>query len=461
MTIPTAAEPAARSFGHNANPVKDFCFEIEALQEIWTDMNIGVSTVPYEDFRRRIDRAMKFRPGDDPLSVHAKTMLRQLDHTAPVAATAELAARTCAKCGMTAVVFICSEKGCPENGGVAYPWTIYPEPAAPVTGERINLEPNEAMLVAARDWSLDRIGTPIGNDAARGVWRAMAEAWNATAAPPAPDDIVALVHDAIGLACSSARDRCAGGPGHDDKAGRAKTALLAAIGRMGRGTAGWQPVENAPHDVEVILGWWTENHGPSDPARWVCLADCASWGSRNEVASSISRHSQATHWQPLPPPPGAAPPPPPAGEPVVIDYTNHAGVRSVRTIIPTGRMLSGPSKWHPDAPWLIEAMDVAKGEMRTFDPARIHRWGAGEPVEPSPDALQEAHYCLEQLRRIQGWEDPSDADEEQSSWSVYQRTIEALEGFEQAALASAQPRPEVAGEREARLARCLGDEVRP
>ncbi len=54
-------------------------------------------------------------------------------------------------------------------------------------------------------------------------------------------------------------------------------------------------------------------------------------------------------------------------------------------------------------------------------------------VNLSLDALREARYCLEQLRRIQGWEDPSDADEEQSNWSVYQRTIEALESFEQAA----------------------------
>jgi len=71
---------------------------------------------------------------------------------------------------------------------------------------------------------------------------------------------------------------------------------------------------------------------------------------------------------------------------------------------------------------------------------------AAEPAAPvtgestSQAARDAAHYCLEQLRRIQGWEDPSDADEEQSSWSVYQRTIEALEGFEQAALASTQPR---------------------
>lgn len=33
--------------------------------------------------------------------------------------------------------------------------------------------PTVAMLVAARDWSLARLGKPVGNDAAIGCWQAM------------------------------------------------------------------------------------------------------------------------------------------------------------------------------------------------------------------------------------------------------------------------------------------------
>ena len=43
------------------------------------------------------------------------------------------------------------------------------------------IEPTEAMLVAARDWSYKKYGKPIGNDAATGCWKAML-----AAAPPSP-----------------------------------------------------------------------------------------------------------------------------------------------------------------------------------------------------------------------------------------------------------------------------------
>lgn len=38
------------------------------------------------------------------------------------------------------------------------------------------LEPTENMLHAARDWSAEKYGKPIGSDAARGCWRAMYQA---------------------------------------------------------------------------------------------------------------------------------------------------------------------------------------------------------------------------------------------------------------------------------------------
>lgn len=37
-------------------------------------------------------------------------------------------------------------------------------------------EPTEDMLIAARDWSANKYGKPIGNDAAIGCWKAMAAA---------------------------------------------------------------------------------------------------------------------------------------------------------------------------------------------------------------------------------------------------------------------------------------------
>lgn len=34
-------------------------------------------------------------------------------------------------------------------------------------------EPTEKMLIAARDWSQEKYGKPVGNDAAQGCWAAM------------------------------------------------------------------------------------------------------------------------------------------------------------------------------------------------------------------------------------------------------------------------------------------------
>lgn len=53
-------------------------------------------------------------------------------------------------------------------------------------------EPTEAMLIAARDWSYDKYGKPIGNDAARGCWQAM---FDAALAAPAPSEADAQEHD--------------------------------------------------------------------------------------------------------------------------------------------------------------------------------------------------------------------------------------------------------------------------
>lgn len=57
----------------------------------------------------------------------------------------------------------------------------------------------------------------------------------------------------------------------------------------------WRPIETAPHGEEVLLGWlgWDGAWNMEvSQASW-------SWGAKTK----ISRHGQATHWQPLPQPP--------------------------------------------------------------------------------------------------------------------------------------------------------------
>ena len=57
----------------------------------------------------------------------------------------------------------------------------------------------------------------------------------------------------------------------------------------------WRPIDTAPHGVDVLL--WCPVAGQS-PA--VMEVGQASWGWRNEIASNMSYHGRATHWQPLP-----------------------------------------------------------------------------------------------------------------------------------------------------------------
>jgi len=61
---------------------------------------------------------------------------------------------------------------------------------------------------------------------------------------------------------------------------------------------GWRPIESAPHEVDVLLYCPPAGQSPA------CMeAGPASTGWRNEVASNMSFHGRATHWQPLPAPP--------------------------------------------------------------------------------------------------------------------------------------------------------------
>lgn len=50
------------------------------------------------------------------------------------------------------------------------------------------VKPTEAMLNAARDWSHEKYGKPIGDDAAEGCWRAMFAASPLSASGAGPAD---------------------------------------------------------------------------------------------------------------------------------------------------------------------------------------------------------------------------------------------------------------------------------
>lgn len=68
---------------------------------------------------------------------------------------------------------------------------------------------------------------------------------------------------------------------------------------------------------------------------------------------------------------------------VVIDYTNHAGVRRIRCVSPMGIRFDS-SQWHPEPQWLLDAYDIDKDDVRIFAVADIHRWSSGplEPLDP-------------------------------------------------------------------------------
>jgi hypothetical protein len=62
---------------------------------------------------------------------------------------------------------------------------------------------------------------------------------------------------------------------------------------------------------------------------------------------------------------------------VLIDYTNYRGVRSVRGIRPTGRVVFESNEWHPEPQWLLYAIDLGRNnEIRTFAMKNIHSWQA-------------------------------------------------------------------------------------
>ncbi len=57
----------------------------------------------------------------------------------------------------------------------------------------------------------------------------------------------------------------------------------------------------------------------------------------------------------------------------VIEYKNHRGVTSIRTILPES-IFWGSSEWHPQPQWLLNAYDVDKKAYRWFAMRDIKGW---------------------------------------------------------------------------------------
>lgn len=66
-----------------------------------------------------------------------------------------------------------------------------------------------------------------------------------------------------------------------------------------------------------------------------------------------------------------------------IDYTNYRGERSWREIQPVpdrSPMWYGHTQYHPEDQWLLDAVDVDKGQLRTFAVKDIHQWSSEKMV---------------------------------------------------------------------------------
>ncbi len=64
-------------FGHHPDPCTDFCVEVEALEGLTYDFNVGIENNKIS-IQKRIDSAMGFRVGGSISSINAKHLLRKL-----------------------------------------------------------------------------------------------------------------------------------------------------------------------------------------------------------------------------------------------------------------------------------------------------------------------------------------------------------------------------------------------
>lgn len=61
---------------------------------------------------------------------------------------------------------------------------------------------------------------------------------------------------------------------------------------------------------------------------------------------------------------------------VTIIYKNYRGETRERHIVPE-RLWYGATDWHPEPQWVMDALDVEKGEVRSFAMQDIQRWQNG------------------------------------------------------------------------------------
>ena len=58
---------------------------------------------------------------------------------------------------------------------------------------------------------------------------------------------------------------------------------------------------------------------------------------------------------------------------VRILYTNYKGETGLRAITPV-RIFFGSTDWHKEPQWLLDALDLDKGENRTFAMKDVRAW---------------------------------------------------------------------------------------
>jgi predicted DNA-binding transcriptional regulator YafY len=58
---------------------------------------------------------------------------------------------------------------------------------------------------------------------------------------------------------------------------------------------------------------------------------------------------------------------------IKILYTNYRGEKGHREILPE-KIWFGSTQWHKEEQWLLDALDVKKGELRNFAMKDIHEW---------------------------------------------------------------------------------------
>lgn len=69
---------------------------------------------------------------------------------------------------------------------------------------------------------------------------------------------------------------------------------------------------------------------------------------------------------------------PEPGRAVRVVYTNYRRETSERTILPE-RLWFGSTPWHPEPQWLLDAIDLDRGERRSFAVSDIRSWSKEVP----------------------------------------------------------------------------------